>query len=101
MILISNKIFFLAFYSTLRTVLFVNYLGLERLTTAYGLTTLTMGFANLTTSPISAVVKEATGNYRIVFLMSGISLLCSGLLIGSAELYSKKEVKKKNRNVIA
>lgn len=72
--------YMLCFSQSLRTVLFVQYLGLELLTTAFGLSSMVMGVAALIGPPLSGAILDATGSYMIVFVLCGLMFMLAGFL---------------------
>ena len=88
--------FCLAFSPTLRTIVFVRYLGLERLSNAFGLTCLFMSFAAIFGSPLSVFIKEQTGDYKYGFLFSSICFFVSGMFMILAEYVHSRRKNEKN-----
>ncbi|VDP22433.1 unnamed protein product [Soboliphyme baturini] len=69
-----------ACFSSLRSIVCVELLGLNNLTTATGWLFLFLGFANLLGSPVVAFVYDVTGNFKLSFYIIG------GLMVFSAVL---------------
>lgn len=65
---------------TLRTIVIVKFMGLEKLTNAFGLSTLAMGLASLVGNPIGAKLKDATGQFMMPFVWFAILNLVAGAL---------------------
>ncbi|GFS18084.1 monocarboxylate transporter [Elysia marginata] len=70
----------------LTTVLLVNYLGVARLTNAYGLLMLMQGIANLFGPPFAGWVSDKMQSYDPAFLLSGFFYVVSGLVLFLAYL---------------
>lgn len=62
----------------LRSVLYVQYMGLESLTSVYGLASLAMGVAALVGTAVAQALQSGTGNYTFTFLFSGSCHVASG-----------------------
>ncbi|GFO09748.1 monocarboxylate transporter 12 [Plakobranchus ocellatus] len=75
----------------LTTVLLVNYLGVARLTNAYGLLMLMQGIANLFGPPFAGWVSDRTGSYNAAFVLSGFFYIVSGLVLFLAYLPACKK----------
>lgn len=70
----------------LTTVLLVNYLGVARLTNAYGLLMLMQGIANLFGPPFAGWVSDKMQSYNAAFFLSGLFYVISGLVLFLAYL---------------
>ncbi|XP_005101009.1 monocarboxylate transporter 12 [Aplysia californica] len=73
--------FFVSVSFPLTTVLLVKYLGVEKLTSAYGLLMLMQGIANLFGPPFAGWVSDETGNYNAAFYLSGLFYALSGFTL--------------------
>lgn len=69
-----------ATWISLTSIVLCNMLGLEHLTNAFGLLTMTRGVATLMGSPIAGLVFDATKDYNTSFHIGGSMLLLGGLL---------------------
>ncbi|XP_043643224.1 uncharacterized protein LOC122613221 isoform X2 [Drosophila teissieri] len=69
-----------AVYSTLRGLIYVKYLGLSKLTNAFGITSLAMGMGAFIGTTIAGKMVGFTGNYTAAFCFAGICLIISGIL---------------------
>ncbi|XP_020717920.1 uncharacterized protein LOC101460461 isoform X1 [Ceratitis capitata] len=69
-----------AFFSTLRAIIYVRTLGLERLTNAFGLTGLGMGLGVFLGTTTAAILNGLTHRYNAAFAFSGVCLITSGVL---------------------
>lgn len=58
----------------------VKFMGLEKLTNAFGISTLAMGLAALVGNPVGAALKQSTGSYTLPFIWFGIINLMGGLM---------------------
>ncbi|OXA42588.1 Monocarboxylate transporter 5 [Folsomia candida] len=70
----------MAFYASLRSILLVELLGLEKLTNAFGLTLLFQGIASILGTPLAGFLYEATGAYHIPFWVAGSFIIFSGVM---------------------
>lgn len=76
----------------------VEYLGLERLTNAFGLSTVAIGIAGIIASPVNAkVVAAVHGDVACAFAVSGVCLFLSGLILILVAISHRKQMKKKRR----
>ncbi|KAH8375222.1 hypothetical protein KR200_000583, partial [Drosophila serrata] len=69
-----------AVYSTLRAIIYVKYLGLSKLTNAFGITALAMGFGVFTGTTIAGLLVGGTRNHMAAFIFAGLCLITSGML---------------------
>lgn len=79
-----------AFYSTLRAIIYVRTLGLEKLTNAFGLTAMAMGFGVFFGTTIGGLMYEFTKSFTLPFLFAGICIILSGTLKLILPLLKKK-----------
>ncbi|GAB1606924.1 monocarboxylate transporter 12-like [Argonauta hians] len=73
--------FFSSANNALCTILLVEYLGLDNLTTAYGLMLLYQGIANLLGPPVAGYISDTYDSYDYSFYTSGAFLMLSGLIL--------------------
>ncbi|XP_039481538.1 uncharacterized protein LOC120445300 isoform X2 [Drosophila santomea] len=69
-----------AVFSTLRGLIYVKYLGLSKLTNAFGITSLAMGMGAFIGTTIAGKMVGITGNYTAAFCLAGLCLISSGIL---------------------
>ncbi|KAI8123870.1 Monocarboxylate transporter 3, partial [Lucilia cuprina] len=69
-----------AFYSTLRAIIYVRSLGLDKLTNAFGLTALAMGMGVFIGTTAGGILNDFTGSYTASFVFAGICICLSGAL---------------------
>ncbi|XP_067633178.1 uncharacterized protein Targ [Eurosta solidaginis] len=69
-----------ALFSTLRAIIYVRTLGLDKLTNAFGLTGLAMGFGVFVGTTIAALLNGWTHSYNAAFAFSGVCLISAGIL---------------------
>uniref|UniRef100_A0A1B0C2M1 Major facilitator superfamily (MFS) profile domain-containing protein n=1 Tax=Glossina palpalis gambiensis TaxID=67801 RepID=A0A1B0C2M1_9MUSC len=69
-----------ACYSTLRAIIYVRTVGLEKLTNAFGLTALAMGLGVCLGTTAAGVMLQMTSSYTIPFVFAGICIIISGVL---------------------
>lgn len=72
--------FFVAAYISLTSIILVDLLGLDNLTSAFGLLTLFRGFSSMIGPPINGWIFESTSDYNVCFMVSGGFLLLAGLI---------------------
>ncbi|XP_018331389.1 monocarboxylate transporter 14 isoform X2 [Agrilus planipennis] len=81
-------------FSSLRSVLVTELLGLEKLTNAFGLLLLFQGIAACIGSPLAGQFKSITGSYDASFYLSGILILLSAIMCYPLNVVSKWEKKR-------
>ncbi|XP_073845958.1 tarag [Musca autumnalis] len=69
-----------AFYSTLRAIIYVRSLGLDKLTNAFGLTALAMGMGVFIGTTAGGILNDLTGDYTASFAFAGICIIVAGAL---------------------
>lgn len=62
-----------------RSVVYVEELGIENLTTTFGLTNLMLGTGVAIGTPLLGMFKEYTGSYEYTLLSSGLLFVASGV----------------------
>merc|ERR1719431_1970150 len=72
--------FFVAAYISLTSIVLVDLMGLDNLTSAFGLLTLFRGFSSMIGPPINGWIFEATSLYNVSFFVSGGFLLLAGVI---------------------
>ncbi|XP_045156982.2 monocarboxylate transporter 12-B-like [Mercenaria mercenaria] len=70
-------------YIPLMSVVLVDLLGLEMLTNSFGILLFFKGTANLIGPPVAGWLYDATGSYNIPFIIGGITVAASGILLYS------------------
>ncbi|XP_060073577.1 monocarboxylate transporter 12-B-like [Ylistrum balloti] len=70
----------IASFVSLRSIIMVELMGIERLTNAFGLVTLCQGLSSFIGSPIAGALADVTGDYNITFYLSGVTLSLAGLI---------------------
>ncbi|OWF37862.1 monocarboxylate transporter 12-like [Mizuhopecten yessoensis] len=65
----------------LSSVMLVQYLGMDKLTNAYGLTMLLQGIANLVGPPVAGKLYDDSGSYDHTFYAGGFFIAASGLAL--------------------
>lgn len=84
-----------ACFASLRSILVVEYLGLEQLTNCFGLFLLFQGLGALLGAPIAGMLYDYTHNYDLSFYVSGGFLLFSAVMCYPVDVVSRWE---KSRN---
>jgi MFS family permease len=70
---------FMAGFITLRSIVIVELLGIQKLTSAFGLLSLCQGIAILIGSPLGGALQSATDSYVLPFLVSGGLFILGGV----------------------
>ncbi|CAH1176842.1 unnamed protein product [Phaedon cochleariae] len=103
----SGQLFFVsifgicvASFTTLRTVVLANMLGLDNLTNAFGITILFYGLASFVGIPLSGYIQNVSGSYGNCFVFAGSALFLSGILLIPINKVSEWESKKKKPRVV-
>ncbi|CAF1393643.1 unnamed protein product [Adineta steineri] len=71
---------FIAFHVSLSPVIVCEIVGLERYSSALGLTLMFRGITSLSTPPVMGAIQDMTASFNIPFMISGISFLASALM---------------------
>ena len=79
--------------SNLATPLIANLLGMDNLTSAFGLLCMYRGFSSIIGTPVAGAVYDATQNYDISFYMAGGFLILASLFSVGAQILQKKKQK--------
>jgi len=82
--------FFVAAYISLTSIVLVDLLGLDNLTSAFGLLTLFRGFSSMIGPPINGWIFEWTNQYNVSFFVSGGFLLLAGIISCVVDLLKRK-----------
>lgn len=69
-----------ASFAALRSIICVELLGIERLTSAFGMLMLFMGVAALLGPPFAKLLKNMTGSYGLSFHIMGVLMAASGAM---------------------
>ncbi|XP_034102187.1 uncharacterized protein LOC117566752 [Drosophila albomicans] len=69
-----------AVFATLRALIYVRYLGLSKLTNAFGITALAMGLGVFIGTTFGGLLVSKTGGYVAPFAFAGLCITISGLL---------------------
>ncbi|OWF56683.1 monocarboxylate transporter 7-like [Mizuhopecten yessoensis] len=80
---------FIGVYVGLTSVVLVDLLGLDKLTSAFGLLLMFQGVATLIGPPIAGWLYDATGSYDISFQLCGTVVAVSGFMLYSIPLIQK------------
>jgi len=82
MLMVYAAIFGLAIacFASLRSIIVIEFLGLENLTNAFGLTLLFTGISATLGGPLAGMFYDATKNYDYSFFLSGSMILLSAIL---------------------
>lgn len=81
----------IAAYISLTSIVLVDLLGLERLTSAFGLLTMFRGAASIVGPPIAGAVFQATNSLNISFYLAGGFLLAASVTSCLADVVRRRE----------
>ncbi|XP_045207405.1 monocarboxylate transporter 13-like isoform X3 [Mercenaria mercenaria] len=70
----------IAVFVSLRSIIVVELLGIDKLTNSFGLLILCQGLSTFIGSPIAGALFDATGNYLASFYLAGVVICLSGLI---------------------
>jgi MFS-type transporter involved in bile tolerance (Atg22 family) len=80
----------------LRSVVYVETLGIEKLTRTFGLCNLMLGVGISIGTPTLGIFKRVTGSYEFTFVASGVFFVASGILhfiLPSVQQWEMKKAK--------
>ncbi|XP_017836161.1 uncharacterized protein LOC108595439 isoform X2 [Drosophila busckii] len=69
-----------AVFATLRALIYVRYLGLSKLTNAFGITALAMGLGVFIGTTLGGILVDKTGGYMVPFAFAGLCIIVAGSL---------------------
>jgi len=81
----------MAAWTSLRPIVIVEMLGLERLTNAFGLLAMFQGVSFCIVTPTAGFLFDATQSYKMPFLMSGTAFIVSSFLCLPMVICSRRE----------
>ncbi|KAL3886291.1 hypothetical protein ACJMK2_026298 [Sinanodonta woodiana] len=95
-----------AAYTSLTSIILCDLLGLEKLTNAFGLLSMSRGISGIIGPPLAGAVFQATGHYDVSFFLGGgLFLLGAGfhflLHLTCVKRLSLKKVKSQDRRMIS
>ncbi|PSN31947.1 hypothetical protein C0J52_21417 [Blattella germanica] len=90
-----------ACFASLRSILIVDLMGLEKLTNAFGLLLLFQGIAATIGSPLAGWFMGATGSYDASFYLSGSLILVSAILCYPLNRLNRWEMQRNDNQVPA
>jgi len=90
----------IACFASLRSILIVELLGLNKLTNAFGLLCLFQGMAAFVGSPLAGFLRDATGTYAVSFYVAGFLILLSGVMCYPIHIINTWEIKRKEKKEI-
>ncbi|CAL1534046.1 unnamed protein product [Lymnaea stagnalis] len=70
----------IAVFVSLRSIIMVELMGLEKLTTAFGFVIMCQGMSSFLGAPVAGAMSDVTGNYNAAFYLAGVTLTLSGLI---------------------
>ena len=83
--------FFVAAYISLTSIVLVDLLGLDNLTSAFGLLVLYRGVSSMVGPPVAGAVFDATQSYDSSFFMAGGFLICASLISFAAQILQRRK----------
>lgn len=83
-------------YVGLTSVILVDLLGLEKLTNAFGLLLLFQGIASLIGPPFAGWLYDITDSYKPGFLLAGVTIAVSGLILFFIPIVQKYTTRKES-----
>merc|ERR1719273_618016 len=83
--------FFVAVYISLTSIVLVDLLGLDNLTSAFGLLILFRGVSSMVGPPVAGAVYDATQSYDVSFYLAGGFLILASLISFAAQILQKKK----------
>ena len=86
--------FFTTFF-ILKTIVLVELLGIDNLTSAFSLLNLFEGIAALIGSPVCGKIYDVAGSYDIPFYVAGAFFILAGFFSLVAQLVHRKKINKK------
>lgn len=86
-------------FASLRSILLVDLMGLEKLTNAFGLCLLFQGVAAAIGAPMAGAFMDATGSYDASFYLSGSLILISGIMCYPLNMINQWEKRKQKGSV--
>ncbi|KAK3107469.1 hypothetical protein FSP39_015235 [Pinctada imbricata] len=82
-LLVAYTVFFgvaIAAFISLRSIIMVELMGIERLTNAFGLVVLCQGLSSFIGSPIAGSLSDVTEAYDITFYLAGATIFLAGFI---------------------
>lgn len=70
----------IAAFVSLRSIIIVELLGIEKLTNSFGFIVLCQGLSTFIGSPIAGALSDATGDYKASFYLAGSVIAISGII---------------------
>lgn len=91
---------FIAAFSTLRSIILIEIIGLDRLASSLGWTFMFQGIGAILGSPLASIVFEMTRNYGMSFAFSGTILIVAGLFCVPLRCLKRKQDKKDAKHAL-
>jgi len=89
--------FFVAAYISLTSIVLVDLLGLDNLTSAFGLLVLFRGVSSMVGPPVAGAVYDATQSYDVSFYLAGGFLILASLVsFGAQILQTRRRIQQQN-----
>ena len=84
---------FFTTYFVLKTIVLVELLGLDSLTSAFSLLSFFEGIAGIIGTPIAGAIYDSAGSYEVPFYVAGTFFILAGVLSLAAQLLHRKKKK--------
>ena len=91
---------FVAAYISLTSIVLVDLLGLDNLTSAFGLLVLYRGVSSMVGPPVAGAVYDATQSYDVSFFLAGGFLVLASFVSFGAQILHRRKKSKKMENTI-
>lgn len=86
-----------AYFTTLRSVIFVNNLGLDKLTNAFGLNALMLGVAALIGPTVAGIIRVHTQSYFLPLVYCALCIFLGGVILLTVPSVRKWETNRQNQ----
>lgn len=86
-----------AFYVSLCAIIIIEFLGLEKLSSAFGFLNMCRGVATLIGAPIAGNLYDTTGRFDLTFYTAGSSIIAAGVICLPLRLMSQCAQKHSNK----
>ncbi|ELU15285.1 hypothetical protein CAPTEDRAFT_171191 [Capitella teleta] len=70
----------IAAFVSLRSVILVDLIGIQRLTSSFGILVMCQGISSFVGAPIAGSLFDLTGSYNVSFFVAGVSIALAGLI---------------------
>lgn len=81
---------FLSAYVSLTSIVLVDLIGLDSLTSSFGLLVLVRGFGSIVGPPLAGALYDVTGRYDTSFFTAGAMLILAGMISAMADIFQRR-----------